>query len=174
MKRTGLAVAAVLALAAFPGSAAEQSVEMNRVGAEGVGEAIGTVRLWESPFGLMLALGLSGLEPGGHGFHIHQNPDCGPAEKNGALAGGVAAGGHFDPAGTGAHHGPYGEGHLGDLPVLWVSADGTASHPILAPRLALADVRDRALMIHAMGDNYADDPKALGGGGARVACGIIR
>jgi len=27
-------------------------------------------------------------------------------------------------------------------------------------------------MIHAGGDNYTDEP-ALGGGGARVACGVI-
>jgi superoxide dismutase, Cu-Zn family len=28
-------------------------------------------------------------------------------------------------------------------------------------------------MIHAGGDNYADAPKPLGGGGARVACGVV-
>jgi Cu-Zn family superoxide dismutase len=28
-------------------------------------------------------------------------------------------------------------------------------------------------MIHQGGDNYSDDPKKLGGGGARVACGVI-
>ena len=27
-------------------------------------------------------------------------------------------------------------------------------------------------MIHAGGDNYSDHPEALGGGGARVACGV--
>jgi len=34
-------------------------------------------------------------------------------------------------------------------------------------------VRDRALMIHAGGDNHADHPAPSGGGGARVACGVI-
>jgi Cu-Zn family superoxide dismutase len=29
-------------------------------------------------------------------------------------------------------------------------------------------------MVHAGGDNYADQPAPLGGGGARVACGTIR
>ena len=28
-------------------------------------------------------------------------------------------------------------------------------------------------MIHVMGDNFSDDPQPLGGGGARLACGII-
>ena len=32
----------------------------------------------------------------------------------------------------------------------------------------------RALMIHANGDNYSDIPKKLGGGGARVACGVVQ
>jgi len=29
-------------------------------------------------------------------------------------------------------------------------------------------------MIHAGGDNYADQPAPRGGGGARVACGAIK
>jgi Cu-Zn family superoxide dismutase len=28
-------------------------------------------------------------------------------------------------------------------------------------------------MIHAGGDNYSDEPAPLGGGGARVACGVV-
>ena len=28
-------------------------------------------------------------------------------------------------------------------------------------------------MIHAGGDNYSDQPQPLGGGGARIACGVI-
>ena len=28
-------------------------------------------------------------------------------------------------------------------------------------------------MVHAGGDNYSDMPVPLGGGGARVACGVI-
>ena len=51
--------------------------------------------------------------------------------------------------------------------------DGTATTPVLAPRLKLSDVRNRALMIHAGGDNHADHPAPLGGGGGRVACGVI-
>jgi Cu-Zn family superoxide dismutase len=29
-------------------------------------------------------------------------------------------------------------------------------------------------MIHAGGDNYADKPKKLGGGGERIACAVIK
>jgi len=28
-------------------------------------------------------------------------------------------------------------------------------------------------MIHAGGDNYSDEPAKLGGGGARMACGVV-
>jgi Cu-Zn family superoxide dismutase len=42
----------------------------------------------------------------------------------------------------------------------------------LAPRLKLSDLKGRALMVHMGGDNYSDKPQALGGGGARVACGV--
>jgi len=87
---------------------------------------------------------------------------------------GMAAGGHYDPAGTGKHEGPYGEGHLGDLPALYVGTDGKATLPILAPRLKTVNLKGRSLMIHAGGDNYSDVPAALGGGGARMACGVVK
>ena len=57
---------------------------------------------------------------------------------------------------------------------LQVAQDGSAKQPVQAPQLkTLADVKGRALMIHAGGDNYADQPAPLGGGGARIACGVI-
>ncbi|HNI38371.1 MAG TPA: superoxide dismutase family protein, partial [Pseudomonadales bacterium] len=66
------------------------------------------------------------------------------------------------------------DGHLGDLPALAVNTDGTATNPVLAPRLkSLAEIKARSLMLHAGGDNHADAPAPLGGGGARMACGVI-
>jgi Cu-Zn family superoxide dismutase len=44
---------------------------------------------------------------------------------------------------------------------------------VLAPRLKLSDVKGKALMVHAGGDNHSDHPAPLGGGGARIVCGII-
>ena len=85
-----------------------------------------------------------------------------------------AAGSHYDPATTGHHGTPWGKGHLGDLPPLFVAVDGAATQPVLAPRLAkLAHIQGRALVLHAGGDNHADLPAPLGGGGARLACGVI-
>jgi Cu-Zn family superoxide dismutase len=46
---------------------------------------------------------------------------------------------------------------------------------VTAPRLTkLSEVKGKALMIHAGGDNFSDQPKPLGGGGERIACGIIQ
>ena len=136
-------------------------------------KALGTVTASDTKYGLLLTPALSGLPAGIHGFHIHANPQCGADHKDGQHVPGLKAGGHFDPKKTGKHLGPYGAGHLGDLPVLFVAADGKAAVPLLAPRLKVKDILGRSLMIHAGGDNYSDAPAPLGGGGARIGCGVI-
>ena len=154
--------------------AAELSVAVSMAGPTGAGAALGSIRIVETPHGLAFYPALKGLPPGLHGFHVHENPSCAPQEKDGAPVPAQAAGGHLDPAGSKKHGEPWGDGHLGDLPPLFVASDGTASQAVLAPRLKqLADVRQRSLMIHAGGDNHADHPAPLGGGGGRVACGVI-
>ena len=50
---------------------------------------------------------------------------------------------------------------------------GSASGKMMAPRLKIADLRGRAVIIHAGGDNYDDKPQPLGGGGGRIACGVF-
>jgi Cu-Zn family superoxide dismutase len=127
-------------------------------------ESLGTVTFNETPYGLLITPALHNLPAGLHGFHLHQHPDCGKSGMN--------AGGHYDPANTNSHQGPYGKGHLGDLPVLYVTNDGKANTPTLAPRLKLKNLKGLTVMIHANGDNYSDNPP-LGGGGAREACGVI-
>lgn len=149
-------------------------VSINLVDAQGVGASIGGVTLGDSPHGLVLTPALKGLPAGLHGFHVHENPSCAPREKDGKPVAALAAGGHYDPAGSKKHGAPWGDGHLGDLPGLYVDADGNASNPVLAPRLKLADVKGRSLMIHVGGDNHADHPAPLGGGGPRLACGVIQ
>ena len=98
---------------------------------------------------------------------------CDPAEKDGSRVPSLGAGGHFDPNSTGVHQGPQGQGHLGDLPVLYVDAKGNATRASWAPRLKTSDLAGRAIIIHSGGDNYSDVPKKLGGGGSRVACGLV-
>lgn len=148
------------------------SVDINAVSAQGVGEKIGKIQLEDSPQGLVLKTDLSQLPPGFHGFHIHEKGSCESAEKDGKMVAALAAGGHFNPHQV-AGHGSPNDGHLGDLPVLNVDSNGLAKTTVVAPRLKLADIKGLAIMIHAGGDNYSDTPKPLGGGGDRIACGVI-
>lgn len=140
----------------------------------GDGAAVGTVTFTDNAEGLLITTDLKGLPPGLRGFHVHEKPDCGPMPKDGKVVRAAAAGGHYDPDKTGKHLGPGGGGHKGDLPALTVSEDGTAKGTMQLNNIKAAEFKDRALMIHAGGDNYSDEPEALGGGGARIACGIIR
>jgi superoxide dismutase, Cu-Zn family len=174
MKQSLFFAVVVVLLAAMPVFAADLVVTVNLVNDQGIGNSIGTIAISEGPKGLLFTPKLTGLTPGLHGFHVHQNPDCASGTKDGKQIPGLAAGGHYDPAGSGKHEGYEGMGHLGDLPVLTVDADGTATTAVIAPRLKMSDVKARSLMIHAGGDNYSDLPAPLGGGGARVACGVVK
>ena len=174
MKQTILLLIFCVTLAVGSAYAEEVVVQMYLTGSTGVGESVGTIKASDSPYGTVFTPNLSGLSPGLHGFHVHQNPSCDPQDKDGKMVPGLAAGGHFDPAGTGKHEGPYGNGHLGDLPALFVDTEGKATHPALAPRVKVSDLKGRSIMIHAGGDNYSDHPEMLGGGGARVACGVVK
>lgn len=137
---------------------------------------VGQVYITESKYGLVFAPHIKGLTAGVHGFHIHQNPSCEPKEKDGKVVAGLAAGGHWNPNNAQGHGFPWSDdAHLGDLPALYVDAEGHATNPVLAPRLkSLDEIKGRSLMIHAGGDNHSDHPAALGGGGARMACGVIK
>jgi Cu-Zn family superoxide dismutase len=128
-------------------------------------QPIGKIEFKDSRYGLIISPNLSHLAPGMHGFHIHQHPDCGDH--------GMKAMGHWDPEHHNHHLGPYAKGHLGDLPVLSVDMKGNAKIPVLAPRLKVKDLHHHAIMIHAGADTYSDHPE-LGGGGARIACGVIK
>lgn len=165
--------ALALCFVPFAAGAADKTVAMDSVDAAGKGTSVGSVTISESRYGLVFTPALKGLSPGVHGFHVHEKPSCEAQEKDGKKVAALAAGGHYDPAKTGRHGTPWGDGHLGDLPPLFVDANGDAGQPVLAPRLKMSDLRGRSLMVHAGGDNHADHPAALGGGGARVACGVI-
>lgn len=169
--KTIFVAATLLACAA---AQADVTIQMNAVDDTGVGPSVGQVVVGETPYGLVFSPSLRGLAAGLHGFHVHENPACGAREKDGKMVPALAAGGHYDPAASKRHGAAWGDGHLGDLPALFVDASGAAGNPVLAPRLKLADIKGRSLMIHAGGDNHADHPAPLGGGGARVACGLIQ
>jgi Cu-Zn family superoxide dismutase len=135
------------------------------------GASVGTATLTEGRNGVTIALQLSGLPPGTHGFHIHAVGKCDPP-------GFTTAGGHFNP-GARKHGGMTAEGpHAGDLPNLAVGADGTVKAEVLAPRVTLGpgkysllSTNGTALVIHADADDQMTDP--TGNSGGRIACGAV-
>ncbi|WP_273720453.1 MULTISPECIES: superoxide dismutase [Cu-Zn] SodC [unclassified Bartonella] len=134
-------------------------------------KTIGIIEIEENSRGLIFTPNLSSLPEGLHGFHMHENPSC--DMKDGVVGG--AAGGHYDPEHTNKHLGPYNtHGHLGDLPALYVDDKGQSTMSVLAPRIKkISEIKKHSLIIHLGGDNQSDKPLPLGGGGARLACGII-
>lgn len=165
---TAWAVVAV-SFAADTAAADTTTLTMHEVTAEGIGAPIGEIHFTDTDHGLLIAPDLRGAMPGLRGTHIHQNPNCGPAEVDGVMAAARGAGGHFDPGETGKHLGPFGDGHLGDLPNVVVEADGSAVMPVLAPHVTVADLAGRALVIHAGLDRYDGDQM----GGGRLYCGVF-
>jgi len=172
---TRITLVATFALAAtVPAVAKPLRVTMNLISADGVGKSVGTITLQQAGETVALIPNLKGLPPGEHGFHLHELPSCAPADKDGKKVAGLAAGGHFDPDATDSHKGPGGGGHDGDLPRLVVSEKGEAKTPLQIKGMKLTDFPGKALVIHAGGDNYSDTPKPLGGGGERIACGVVK
>lgn len=149
------------------------TVDVFKATETGPGDKLGTVTFADDADGLVITTDLKGLPAGERGFHIHEFPNCGPTTKDGKVTPAGAAGGHWDPDKTGKHAGPGGGGHKGDLPLLKVADDGTAKVTLQVKGLTTKDIKQHALMIHAGGDNFSDQPAALGGGGARFACGVI-
>lgn len=145
-------------------AAAHLAVEIKSTANDAI---LGVVNFEDTPYGLLILPNLKSLPPGPHGFHVHLDPTCGDR--------GMAAQGHLDPENTGKHLGPYNSaGHEGDMPLLYVDNSGKTTTPMLAPKLTVADIKNHAIMIHQGGDNYSDTPEKLGGGGARIACGVAK
>ncbi|RJF88428.1 superoxide dismutase family protein [Oleomonas cavernae] len=139
------------------------------------GATLGTATLTGAPKGVILRIEAKGLTPGWHGMHFHEKGDCSDAEfkKAGGHVHGDAALVHglLNPAATDA----------GDLPNLYVAADGSVTVELYSTLVALTPGTDRpalldadgsALVIHANPDDYAAQP--IGGAGPRVACGVIK
>ena len=131
------------------------------------GKAVGAATLTDTPSGLLIKLTLAGVPAGEHAFHIHAVGKCDAPDFK-------SAGGHFNP--TNAKHGlesPAGP-HVGDMPNIYVPADGKLEIEVLNPKATVAALHDAdgsALVIHAGADDYKTDP--AGNAGNRIACGVI-
>ena len=120
--------------------------------------------------GARLGVSVSGLTPGPHGIHIHEQGVCTRPDF-------TSAGAHLNPASR--QHGlenPAGP-HAGDLPNLLVEADGSAdtifavSPDLLDAAEGLFRAGGTAVVVHAERDDQHTDPS--GDSGARVACGVV-
>lgn len=138
---------------------------------DATGKTIGTATLMERKKGVEIVLKVSGLSPGRHGFHLHENGVCEPPDFK-------SAGGHFNPFGK--HHGaknPAGK-HAGDLPNLEAKGDGTVTVTVVAEGTTLGKgpgsllkEGGTSIVIHAAADDELSDP--AGNSGARIACGVV-
>ena len=139
------------------------------------GQPVGTARFTQQGTQVIVEVGVGNLTPGFHGLHVHAIGICDPAATF------TTAGGHHNPTG-GAHL-----DHSGDMPSLYVNADGTGRMTVALDRFSVTELLDSdgsAVMIHADPDNFAWFPPRYGvtpdettlntgDAGARVACGVI-
>ena len=152
----------------------EANAKVYTTEARGRGKNIGEVRFRDVEGGMMVDVELTNLMEGEHGFHIHEFGDCRATfHRNGKIMMAGKAGGHFDIYKTMKHKGPNGGGHIGDLPRLNVDKNGEVIDRFFVENVNVNMIRGRTVVVHDGGDNYSDEPVVLGGGGDRVACGII-
>lgn len=170
-----IAFPACVAAFALVGCSTLETIPTERVGDVRLsfanGLPAGTGQLVSDGRTLSLAIAMTGLEPGEHGFHLHTAGKCTAPDFQ-------SAGGHLNPAGR--EHGslnPQGK-HLGDLPNLVIGASRSASTEVdlgadtRELRETLFDDDGTALVVHAAADDYRSDP--AGDAGSRVACGVLR
>jgi len=165
--RASFIALALSACSAYGGSSMERADVPMR---DEMGRDVGMLVLTNTTGGLMLGGTVRGLPPGMHGIHLHMTGRCeAPFES---------AGPHWNPMSR--MHGlqnPEGP-HLGDMPNVNVSADGSAMVSLvtaggtLRGRDALLDSDGAAVVIHMSADDNRSDP--AGNSGSRIACGVVR
>lgn len=143
----------------------EAAVAIATIRDAGGGE-LGSARVMNASGGLRVTVSGAGMAPGTHGLHIHSVGRCdAPAF--------TTAGDHWNP--DMKQHGrnnPAGA-HRGDLPNLFIGADGrgTVSFAIGGTSAALFDADGASIVVHAAADDNTTDPS--GNSGARIACGVF-
>lgn len=168
MKRILIAISATMLASAVPAQEPATAIA-SFVDAEG--KANGSAELSAPPGGgVLIKIEVTGLPKDAWvAFHVHETGTCDHTTAH------ESAGGHFNPGskehGYMAANGP----HAGDMPNQYVPADGTLRAEVFNAQVALGegetDIRGRALMIHAKGDDYRSQPS--GDAGDRLACAVI-
>lgn len=144
-------------------------------------KTVGTVSFLAQDGKIQIIAGIEGLEPGHHGFHIHEKGVCEPDAEGGPF---TTASGHFNP--DEKMH----SGHAGDMPSLYVNEDGSAAYSATFDRLTIDRLKEEelAVIVHSNPDNFGNIPDRYqtegkpgpdettmktGDAGDRQACGVI-
>lgn len=124
----------------------------------------GTVYFSAVENGVMVEATINGLEPGNHGFHVHQFGDCTAEDA-------TSAGGHFNPN-ENQHAGPDAEDrHMGDMGNIMANDDGVATIEYTDSTIRLEQIIGRGIIVHAGEDDLSSQP--AGAAGPRMGCGVI-
>lgn len=147
------------------------SADLAALGESGVTGRVTFRRLGEAT---EIRYAVDGLTPGEHGFHLHENADCG-ADSTGKP--GTAAGGHFNPSASphGAPTAALTGRHAGDFGNIIANAQGRAEGVLIDSVLQFdgpTALAGHAVLVHAGRDDLETQPS--GDSGDRVACGVTR
>lgn len=128
----------------------------------------GTVRFVKEGDRVRVIADLTGLTPGEHGIHVHENGDCSATDAS-------SAGGHFNPTNQ-PHGGRDAEArHVGDMGNITADSSGKAHLDYVDSKIALSgpnSVVGRGVIVHGGRDDLKTQPS--GDSGKRVGCGQIK
>ena len=133
--------------------------------------AEGNVVFTEENGSVKMTAVLSGLKPGTHAIHIHENADCSADD-------GTSAGGHWNP--THEKHGKWGDAegyHRGDIGNFEADDSGNGTITMTTDEWYIDCVDDtknivgKGIIVHEGADDFTSQPS--GDSGSRVSCGGI-
>ncbi len=119
--------------------------------------------------GVQFSLNINNIDPGLHGFHVHQSGDL--------SRGCESLCSHYNPEGY--DHGALNQvnAHRGDLGNVVANVEGNIITFLISHRLTLNELRGRSLIIHRDEDDLGlgsfPDSKITGHSGPRILCGVI-
>lgn len=168
MKRLAI-FALIVPIAAACASARRGPMAMATISPTSGSTVGGTVHFQEMADGSVeVRVDLTGVPPGTHGFHVHENGQCGND--------GSAAGSHFNPLSM-PHGAPSDASHhAGDFGNVTADANREVHTTITTRSIRVSpgttSVLGRALILHARADDLTSQPS--GDAGDPIACGVIQ
>jgi Cu-Zn family superoxide dismutase len=199
MRKTWVGYAAVLAVVGGVAMASTAGAHMRSAKAtlrDTSGQEIGVVKFVDArgatEVRVEIRRGSAVVADAFHGFHIHANDvatngeGCVADPAADHLTWFTSADGHWK-SGTQTH----GQ-HLGDMPSVFVNADGSVETRFTISRIPLSELAGKAVVLHAGADNFGNVPvgaaadqyaanavdattktQNTGNAGDRIACGVI-